>query len=84
MTAGVCVALIGTLGQAVRRAEDTVVASAEKMGVDHRRANVVVAEQLADRTNIVAVGQQAPRREMRSIDHVSSPKLDSQAFGKQD
>ncbi len=51
-------ALIGATRQPVGRAADAAPAPVEDMGVDHRRANVLVAEQFLDGADVVTVRQE--------------------------
>ena len=48
--------------EAISRAVDSPTASVQDMGVDHRRAHVLVAQQLLDGPTIIPVLQQVGRK----------------------
>ncbi len=50
--------------ESIGRAVDSLPASVQHMGVDHRRAHIFVTEQLLDRPNIIAILKHVRRKRM--------------------
>ncbi len=57
-------ALIGIASQPIRRAADTPPAAVQNMGVDHGRADVLVAQEFLHRADVVTIGQQMRGKRM--------------------
>jgi len=58
VTGGPCLALIGQASQSVCRTGDAASAAVQDVGVNHRRANVLVAQQFLHGAETSAIGQQ--------------------------
>ena len=73
-----CLVLTELTSQSVCGPADPAPPSVQNMGVNHRRANVLVTQEFLDRANVIAIGQQVrgermPKRVAR--DSLGQPSL---------